>query len=229
MATEKFKGLLISFEGIDFCGKTTQVLLLQEHLIAKGHQVVVVREPGGTEISEKIREILLDKENLHMEPTAEMLLYQASRAQLTGEVILPALKEGKTVLCDRYYDSTTAYQGYGRGLDLELVEKVNQLATSSFLQEADPPRAGRPDLTFNLDISPEEAFARVVNSKLVRDRIEDQQISFYKKVRDGYLTMAKSEPDRFRVIPGRRSVKDIASLIAKEVDKLIDKPADSKQ
>jgi dTMP kinase len=223
MATEKAKGSLISFEGIDFCGKTTQVLLLQEHLIAKGHQVVVVREPGGTEISEKIREILLDKENLHMEPTSEMLLYQASRAQLTGEVILPALKEGKTVLCDRYYDSTTAYQGYGRGLDLELVEKVNQLATSSFLPEADPPRAGRPDLTFILDISPEEAFARVESSKLVRDRMEDQRISFYKKVRDGYLTMAKSEPDRFRVIPASGTIEAIASLIADEVDKLIQK------
>jgi len=229
MATEKAKGLLITFEGIDFCGKTTQVLLLQEHLIAKGHEVVVVREPGGTEISEKIREILLDKENLHMEPTAEMLLYQASRAQLTGEVVLPALREGKTVLCDRYYDSTTAYQGYGRGLDLELVEKVNQLATSSFLPEADPPRAGRPDLTFILDISPEEAFARVVNSKLVRDRIEDQQISFYQKVREGYLRMAGSEPDRFRVVPASKTVEEIAGLIAEEVDKLIDKPVDSSQ
>jgi len=213
MATEKPKGLLITFEGIDFCGKTTQVSLLREHLIAKGHQVVVVREPGGTEISEKIREILLDKKNLHMEPTSEMLLYQASRAQLTGEVVLPALKEGKIVLCDRYFDSTTAYQGYGRGLDLELLEKVNQLATSSL----------RPDLTFILDISPEEAFARVVNSKLVRDRMEEQQISFYQKVRAGYLRMAESEPDRFRVVSGSKTVEEIAGLIAHEVDILIQK------
>jgi len=219
MATEKPKGLLITFEGIDFCGKTTQVLLLQEHLIAKGHEVVEVREPGGTEISEKIRGVLLDRENLPMAPAAEMLLYQASRAQLTGEVILPALEKGKIVLCDRYYDSTTAYQGYGRGLDLDLVRKVNELATSGT----------RPHLTFLLDVSPGEVFTRIENLDLFGDRMEDQRISFYKKVRDGYLTMAKSEPDRFRVIPGRRSVKDIASLIAKEVDKLIDKPADSKQ
>lgn len=219
MATEKSKGLLITFEGIDFCGKTTQVLLLQEHLIAKGHEVVEVREPGGTEISEKIRGVLLDRENLPMAPAAEMLLYQASRAQLTGEVILPALEKGKIVLCDRYYDSTTAYQGYGRGLDLDLVRKVNELATSGT----------RPHLTFLLDVSPGEVFTRIENLDLFGDRMEDQRISFYKKVRDGYLTMAKSEPDRFRVIPGRRSVKDIASLIAKEVDKLMDKTADSKQ
>jgi len=195
------------------------VSLLEKHLIAKGHRVVVVREPGGTEISEKIRQILLDKENLHMEPTAEMLLYQASRAQLTGEVVLPALREGKTVLCDRYYDSTTAYQGYGRGLNLELVQKVNQLATSSL----------KPHLTFILDISPEEAFARVENSKLVKDRMEDQRVTFYQKVREGYLRMAESEPDRFRVIPASDTVGQIASLIAREVDKLIDRAANRKQ
>lgn len=213
MASQEPKGLLISFEGIDFCGKTTQVSLLQRHLIAKGHQVVVVREPGGTKISEKIREILLDKENLHMEPTSEMLLYQASRAQLTAEVVLPALKKKKTVLCDRYFDSTTAYQGYGRGLDLQLLEKVNQLATFSL----------KPNLTFILDISPKEAFARAVNSKLVRDRMEKQRLSFYQKVRKGYLRIAESEPDRFRVFPGRESIKKIAGLIADEVDILIQK------
>jgi hypothetical protein len=103
MAARKLAGLLISFEGIDFCGKTTQVSLLQEHLATKGEETVVVREPGGTEISEKIRRVLLDRENLPMAPAAEMLLYQASRAQLTGEVILPALEKGKIVLCDRYY------------------------------------------------------------------------------------------------------------------------------
>jgi len=225
-ATEKAKGLLITFEGIDFCGKTTQVLLLQEHLIAKGHEVVVVREPGGTDISEKIREILLDKENLHMEPTAEMLLYQASRAQLTGEVVLPALKEGKTVICDRYFDSTTAYQGYGRGLDLELIQKVSQLASSSL----------RPGLTFILDISPQELFARVKNLDLFQDsaqirtdRMEVPRISFHEKVRKGYLKMAASEPDRFRVVPASKTVEEIAGLIAEEVDKLIDKPVDSRQ
>lgn len=213
MVARKLAGLLITFEGIDFCGKTTQVSLLQEHLAAKGEETVVVREPGGTEISEKIRGVLLDRENLPMAPAAEMLLYQASRAQLTGEVILPALEKGKIVLCDRYYDSTTAYQGYGRGLDLDLVNKVNELATSGT----------RPHLTFLLDVSPEEVFTRIENLDLFGDRMEDHQFSFFRRVREGYLKMAKEELDRFRVIPGRKSKEKIAGLIAKEVDKLLEK------
>lgn len=226
MATEKSKGLFITFEGVDFCGKTTQVRCLERHLISRGHELVVVREPGGTDISEKIRDILLDKRNVRMKAITEMLLYQASRAQITGEVILPALEEGKTVICDRYFDSTTAYQGYGRGLDLELIQKVSQLASSSL----------RPGLTFILDISPQELFARVKNLDLFQDsaqirtdRMEVPRISFHEKVRKGYLQMAKSEPDRFRVIPATKTIEEIAILVAMEVDKLLDKRENSKQ
>jgi len=226
MATEKAKGLLITFEGIDFCGKTTQVLLLQEHLVAKGHEVVVVREPGGTDISEKIRHILLDKRNVQMKAITEMLLYQASRAQVTGEVILPALEEGKTVICDRYFDSSTAYQGYGRGLDLQLVQTLNQVTSLSL----------RPDLTFVLDMPPEDSFDRVgnldlfVDWKVIRvDRMEVPRTTFHEKVREGYLQIAKSEPERFRVIPATKTVEEIAALVAMEVDKLLEKTANSKQ
>jgi len=226
MATEKSKGLFITFEGVEFCGKTTQVSLLHQHLIAKGHEVVVVREPGGTEISEKIRRILLDKRNVGMKAMTEMLLFQASRGQLTGEVIQPALEEGKMVICDRYFDSTTAYQGYGRGLDLQLVQTLNQVTSLSL----------RPDLTFVLDMPAKHSFHRVgnldlfVDGKVIRvDRMEIPRIVFHEKVRNGYLEMAEAEPDRFRVIPASKTVEDIASLIAKEVDKLMDKTANSKQ
>ncbi len=226
MATEKSKGLFITFEGVDFCGKTTQVSCLEKHLTSKGFEVVAVWDPGGTLISEKIRAILLDKKNVAMKAMAEMLLYEASRAQLTGEVIIPALEEGKTVICDRYFDSTTAYQGYGRGIDLQLVQTLNLVASSSL----------KPDLTFVLDMPPEDSFDRVrnldlfVDWKVIRvDRMEVPRTTFHEKVREGYLQIAKSEPERFRVIPATKTVEEIAALVAMEVDKLLEKRGNSKQ
>ena len=144
------KGLFITFEGIDGCGKSTQIRLVTEYLDALGKEYLLVREPGGTEIGEKIRSILLDKENNEMSPAAELLLFEAARAQIVDEKIRPAIEAGTTVICDRFYDSTFAYQGVARSLGEDLVITLNDIATSGLA----------PDITFLLDLSVEDAFAR---------------------------------------------------------------------
>jgi len=169
-----------------------------------GHQVVLLREPGGTTISEQVRDILLDNKHKEMDRITEFLLFSASRAQLVSEVILPALRENKTVVCDRFYDSSTAYQGWGRGINIEDVKRINHIATLGTV----------PDITFLIDIPPNESVRRknLMPGSAV-DRMEVSGITFYEQVRNGYLAIAKSEPERFVVIDGMKSVKEIAQEV----------------
>jgi dTMP kinase len=200
--------MLITFEGLDFSGKTTQIKLLVEMLKSFGHDLIVVREPGGTHISEKIREILLDKKNLEMTQVAEILLFSAARNQLVNQVIKPSLQSGKVVICDRYYDSTTAYQGYGRGIDLDDVRRINKIATLGVV----------PDITFFVDIPIDEIKRRIEVAKSSTDRMESSGNSFYEKVRKGYYEIAKAEPDRFYILDGLKNVETIHNEVWKIVN-----------
>lgn len=200
----------ISFEGIDFSGKSTQIELLMQKLSGENIRPHLVREPGGTAISEKIRDILLDKSHSEMHPRTEILLYSAARSQLVHQRILPLLEEGQYVIADRFFDSTTAYQGYGRNLDIELVQMLNTFATSGL----------KPYRTFFLDISPEEAERRRKKQKRERDRLESEGISFYQKIRRGFLEMAQQEPQRFIIINGERPIPEISDEIWKHVREL---------
>lgn len=185
-------GKLITFEGIDGCGKSTQVQMLSDHLSSLGYSVVVVREPGGTDVGEAIRDILLSVE-LSPCPETELLLYLASRAQLTRQIIFPALNEGKVVIADRFADSSTVYQGYARGIGMETVKKLNAFATMDLV----------PNITFILDI-PEEIAAERMKLKS-KDRLEKEGTDFLKKAREGYLILAREEPERFVVVNASRS------------------------
>ena len=173
-------GLFVTFEGIDGCGKTTQVTALRDSLEAKGAKVIVIREPGATFIGEKIRSILLDNANSGMSSETEVLLYEAARAQIVSEVIRPALLAGKVVICDRFYDSSVAYQGYARGLPLESIDSLNQFATGGL----------EPDLTFLLDLPAEAAMERMNVREGSHDRLEIEGLGFMEKVRAGYLELA---------------------------------------
>ena len=195
------KGLFISFEGVDGCGKTTQVKLLRDKLLSENDRVELVREPGGIKISEDIRKILLSPNNLSMNHQTEALLMVASRAQLTFELIIPLLKEGKTVLADRFSDSTLAYQGGGRKLDINILKKINNFATENVV----------PDLTFLIDIRPEDALERSSTASL--DRIEAAGIDFQNKVRKTYLDLANEFSHRFIVLDGYKSVSCIHSFV----------------
>jgi len=199
--------MFITFEGIDFCGKSTQVEILKSYLIQKNKNVHLIREPGGTEISEKIREILLDKKNNAMVMETEIFLFSASRAQLVREVIRPYLKKGYFVISDRFHDSSTAYQGYGRGLPVETIMKINNLAIGETV----------PDLTFFIDI-PIDVSIRRKNKKTHNDldRIEISDSSFFERVRNGYLELAKSEK-RFRVLDGTQPIEIVSELIVSEI------------
>jgi len=192
----KIRGKFITFEGIDGCGKSTQVQMLADHLRSMGYEVVVVREPGGTEVGEAIRKILLSVELTPCTET-ELLLYLASRAQLSRQIILPALKEGKLVIADRYADSSTVYQGYVRGIGMEKVKELNAFATSRLV----------PDITFILDIPVEVAVERMKRKS--KDRLEREGEEFLKKAREGYICLANEEPERFFVINARQNPEDI--------------------
>jgi dTMP kinase len=199
--------MFITFEGIDFCGKSTQVELLHNYLINKGKKVLLIREPGGTEISEKIRDILLDKKNYKMTIESEILLFSASRAQLVREKIRPFLDEGYYVISDRFHDSTTAYQGYGRGIPIESVMHINRVAIENTV----------PDITFFIDIPVSVS----VNRKNLKhhnelDRIEISKDHFYERVRSGYLQTALHEK-RFRVIDGTLNIAEIHNIITSEL------------
>jgi len=189
---QKSKGLFVSFEGIEGCGKTTQAMLLAKWLKSRGHQVIITREPGGTPLAEKIRKVLLDSRNHQMSPLTELLLLQASRAQHLAQVIIPALKAGKIVVCDRFADSSTAYQGYGRGMDLEMVKQLNQIAVDGCW----------PSLTLVFDLPVEQGFARAAKRKRALDRMEQQQKAFHQKVRRGFQAIAKADPARVKVLDG---------------------------
>jgi len=183
-------GSFITFEGIEGCGKSTQALLLANALRERGHEVLLTREPGGPVISEAIRKILLDPEYYEMLPETEMLLYMASRSQHTGQWILPALKEGKVVISDRYYDSTIAYQGAARELDFEIIETITHFATYNT----------DPDLTFLIDLPVEVGRKRIQSRKL--DRLELEAVDFHQKVRQQYLFIASKYTSRYEVISG---------------------------
>ena len=196
--------MFITFEGIDFSGKTTQINLLKEYLQKNGKKVEIIREPGGTEISETIRNILLDKDNSHMFIETEIFLFSAARAQLVREKIRPYLDEGIYVISDRFHDSTTAYQGFGRGIDLEVVKRINELAVGSTV----------PDITFFIDIPVHEAENRKLQKTraVELDRIEISERQFYEKVREGYIKLSDREK-RFRLIDGTKTVEEIHKKI----------------
>ncbi|HDM70295.1 MAG TPA: dTMP kinase, partial [Thermotogales bacterium] len=170
------EGRFITFEGIDGSGKSTQVELLSKYLEALSIDHLIVREPGGTDVGEKIREILLSK-GVKMTARTEFLLYSASRANLTEKIIIPALREGKIVISDRYFDSSTAYQGFGRGIEMEYVDVINRFATFGLM----------PDITFIIDVRIETSIER----KNLRDRIESEGLEFLERVRKAYLEMAE--------------------------------------
>ncbi len=202
----------ITFEGIEGCGKTTQLKLLAGLLEKHGHQVVTTREPGGCPIADKVRTILLDAENRAMVPLAELLLYAAARAQHVAEIVRPALTAGKIVLCDRFTDATMAYQGFGRGLDPETIATLNRLAIGQLW----------PELTILLDCPVEiglsRAIARIDNSQGAREeRFELEARQFHQRVRDGYLQLAAQEPARFVRIDGGQDVQQVASAISSAV------------
>lgn len=204
--------LFITFEGIEGCGKTTQIRLLAESLRRHGLEVLATREPGGCPIADAVRGILLDAKNTAMSPRAELLLYAAARAQHVDEVILPALQAGKLVLCDRFTDATLAYQGYGRNLDRELITRLNRMASGEVA----------PDLTLLLDYTPEEGLhrARCRNASQTavnEDRFEQESLDFHRRVRNGYLELAAREA-RFRVIDARGSVDEVAGRIDRAVE-----------
>ncbi len=182
------KGLFITFEGIDGCGKSTQLNLLKDEFTKQGIEFIEVREPGGTAVGEKIRTILLDKANDSMTRMAELLLFEAARAQITEEVIIPALNRGVNVICDRFYDSTTAYQGYANKMGTDLTDFLNLKATNETY----------PDITILLDIDPQTAYSRRAQRD-EEDRIEKLGLAYQEAVRAGYLELAKGE-DRIKVI-----------------------------
>lgn len=204
------KGLLITFEGGDGSGKSTQLSLLKEYLIQKGIKILTLREPGGVAISEKIRKIILDNKNTEMSPVTEMLLYAASRAQLVSQVIKPSLEKGITVICDRFVDSSYVYQGLARGLGIDTVKLVNDIATEYIL----------PDITFFMDIAPELALKRRFNAS-IPDRLENENISFHRDVYMGYLKLTELYPERIKRINGEIGINAAFSSIKKYIDVLL--------
>jgi len=191
--------MLITFEGTDYSGKSTQARMLVAWLEERKREVLFLREPGGTMISEKIRELLLDRAHLELTEVAEILLFSAARTQLVSQVIQPALRAGTIVLCDRFYDSTTAYQGYGRGLPLADVKLLNKIATAGVV----------PDLTLLVDVSAAESARRREAAGKPADRMEAAGNAFFERVRDGYHALAKEEPARWVVLDGMRPVDAI--------------------
>lgn len=217
MAQENIKGLFITFEGSEGSGKSTQSRLLYDYLKKRGYDLVYLREPGGTAISEKIRKILLDCSNGSMASGTEMLLYMSARAQTIFEVIEPALKKGKIVISDRYLDSTVAYQGFGLGMDLDTIKHIGDFVT----------RGIKPDLTIILDLPVEKGLRRC---KVVKDRIEKRPLSYFSRVRDGYLKLAAWEPARIKVIKVDKEMHQTQRKIRELLDNFLEKklPAYSK-
>jgi dTMP kinase len=207
------KGTFITFEGIEGCGKTTQIKLLAEALRGDGRDIVLTREPGGTTIGERIRSVLLDSAHRQMAPIAELLLYAAARNQHVEEVIMPSLEAGKTVLCDRYADATTAYQGAAREIDPEVLRAVHDVATEGLW----------PGLTVLLDLPASEGLGRAMDRNLRdaeasrEDRFEREALDFHERVRAGYLAIAKREPKRFAVIDATGSTEEVHERILSAV------------
>lgn len=191
--------MLITFEGPEGSGKTTQAHLLAEYLRRRGYDVLLTREPGGTPIGDQIRAVLHDPTNADMTAWAEVLLYSASRAQLVAQVIRPALAEGKMVISDRFYDSTLAYQGYGRGLDLAALQEITRLATGGLV----------PQLTLYLDIRPDQGLQRRLSGGEEWNRLDRETLAFHQRVRAGYLELMALEPERWVMIDAARPVDEV--------------------
>ncbi len=206
------EGILISLEGVEGSGKSTQLDLLTDDLKAMGRKVLKVREPGGTELGERVRTLLLEKGGANISPLAELFLYFSSRAQLVEEVLRPALDAGFVILCDRYMDATVAYQGYGRGLDVGLIEQTNRFLVGDAL----------PDLTFLLDLEADAGLSRI--SGRGRDRLEAEGLAFHERVRKGYLKVAARNSRRIKIIPANRGILEIAAEIRGYVTALLAAP-----
>lgn len=200
------KGLFLTFEGIDGCGKSTQIRLLKEYLINNGLEVVLTREPGSVGLGTKIRKLLLDYDG-DVSSVCESFLFLADRAQNVDCIIKPAIAEGKVVLGDRHTDSSIAYQGYGRNLDIERIDMLNNIATSGL----------KPDLTFVFDVDVETSMARIGKS---RDRMESAGIEFFKRVREGYLKIAKLNSKRVKVIDGTLTPEEIHNKVLAYINEL---------
>ena len=210
--THSHQGILITFEGCDGGGKTTQLRLLAERFKQTKRAFLALREPGGTDIGETVRSILLQKKHSSLCAEAELLLFEAARAQLVHEVIRPALNEGKVVLCDRFMDSTTAYQGAGRHLSLKAINVMNTFATGDVC----------PNRTFLLDVPPEVSRQRVLQRTFSGlDRMEGEELSFYERVREGYLRLATTYPERIIVVDACRDKQEIADFIWEKVQGIL--------
>ena len=212
--------MFITLEGIEGSGKTTQIARLVDFLEGKGLECIATRQPGGTLIGENIRSILLDPASKALEPTAELLLYMADRAQHIHELIRPCLMDGKTVVCDRYYDATVVYQGFARGLDIKLIRKLHHLLFEGL----------KPDITLLLDLPPRLGLKRAWEQLNTgqrsgqESRFEAEKVAFHEKVRAGYLELARHEPDRIRVIDAAPPPDKVFADISKIVTALIIKP-----
>lgn len=205
-------GYFITFEGVEGCGKTTQIRMLSDLLSARGIPVHLTREPGGCPIADKIRAILLDAENRALAPLSELMLYAAARSQHVSEVIIPALNAGKVVLCDRFCDATTAYQSFGRGIDREVIDTLNGLACQGV----------SPDLTVLFDCDPvvglERARRRIEASSGPREeRFELEALAFHQRVRAGYLRLAAEQPERFLIMNGAGNIDDIFTALSARI------------
>lgn len=204
------QGLFITVEGTDGSGKTTQIKLMENYLREKGYDVVLTREPGGTNISEKIRSLVLDSQNTGMNYITEMLLYAASRAQHVAEVIRPAIDEGKVVICDRFVDSSYAYQGFGRDINLKVIADINRVALDGTA----------PDITFFFDLSPEVALKRRL-STTDADRIEGEDMEFHMRVYSGYKKLVLLYPDRIKAIDSTKTVGEVFKEVKYWLDEAI--------
>lgn len=211
--------MFITFEGPDGGGKTTQVAMTVETLKAREHNVLLTREPGGTDIGNQIRHVLHDMKNQAMHPRTELLMYSASRAQIVEEVIKPQLAKGGLVICDRFFDSTYAYQGYGHGLDLTQLKQITEFATGGL----------KPDLTILLDIAPEDSLQRRLSSLDKGgewNRLDAMALDFHKRVRDGYHALVAAEPSRWEVVNAAQSVEQVQTDILVVLEKRLKKPAE---
>ena len=205
-------GLFVSFEGIEGCGKTTQIAALSGLLTERAVPHTITREPGGTAVGDGIRKIVLNSATIHLTTPAELLLFYASRSQNIQEKIRPALERGETVICDRYFDASMAYQGYGRGVPLDFIERLTELVCANY----------RPDLTVLLDIDAKTGLgrARARNNLQVEDegRFEAEDLEFYGRVREGYLELARKDPKRIRVIRADRTIDEVGEEIRRVLD-----------
>ncbi len=202
--------MFILFEGGEGAGKSTQAKALYRYLSRQGFPVVLTKEPGGTPLGRELRRLLKHEAGMAIDPLTELFLFAASRAQLVSKVIRPALEQDKIVICDRFAESTLAYQGYGRGLDLKLIEKINYLATGGL----------SPDLIFLLDLEVEEGLRRCGQTRL-KDRFEQEDLSFHQRVREGYLKMARADPTHWVILDGTQPKAEIQRLVQKHVREVL--------